>query len=138
MWTALPLRDGKRSKAAYRARWASTAGDRTEQRPAWVTHHPMSDPIIIEPPVELDVASVTEFREALEDATGDASAGLIVDLSHVEFIDSSGLGVVLEARERARVEGGPFAVVAPRGTTAAVLLTLSGLRNRLPVFDSRK
>jgi anti-sigma B factor antagonist len=95
----------------------------------------MSEPKVIEPPVELDVASVTEFRSALEEATHDA---LVIDLSRVEFIDSSGLGAVLEARERARVHGKPFAVVAPRGTAAAVLLTLSGLRSRLPVFDSRR
>jgi anti-anti-sigma factor len=93
----------------------------------------MSEPNVIAPPVELDVASVTEFRSALQAAP----PGTIIDLSHVEFIDSSGLGAIMEARERARVEGAPFAVVAPRGTAAAVLLTLSGLRSRLTVFDSR-
>jgi anti-anti-sigma factor len=93
----------------------------------------MAEPHVIAPPVELDVASVTTFRDALRAAP----PGAIIDLSHVEFIDSSGLGAIMEARERARVEGAPFAVVAPRGTAAAVLLTLSGLRSRLTVFDSR-
>ena len=92
----------------------------------------MSDPNVIAPPAELDVASVTAFREALREAPPAA----IIDLSHVDFIDSSGLGAILEARERPRVAGAPFAVVAPRGTAAAVLLTLSGLRSHLPVFDS--
>jgi anti-anti-sigma factor len=90
------------------------------------------EPKVIEPPSELDVASVNTFRRALQDAP----EGVIVDLSHVEFIDSSGLGAIMEARERARVEGAPFAVVAPRGTAAAVLFTLSGLRSRLSIFDS--
>jgi anti-sigma B factor antagonist len=97
----------------------------------------MSEPNIIEPPAELDVATVPEFRSALGEAVRDAGAGLVIDLSHVEFIDSTGLGAVLEARERARTERLRFAVVAPRGTAAAVLLTLSGLRSRLPVFESR-
>jgi anti-anti-sigma factor len=92
----------------------------------------MSDPNVIAPPAELDVASVTAFRDTLLEAPPAA----IIDLSHVDFIDSSGLGAIKEARERARVAGAPFAVVAPRGTAAAVLFTLSGLRSQLTIFDS--
>jgi anti-anti-sigma factor len=66
-----------------------------------------------------------------------AADGLIVDLSDVAFIDSSGLAVILEVDEQLRREQRRLAVVAPRGTAAAVLLTLAGLRRRLNVFDSR-
>jgi hypothetical protein len=44
---------------------------------------------------------------------------------------------VLEIHERLRREQRSVAVVAPRGTAAAVLLSLTGLRRRLAVFEAR-
>jgi anti-sigma B factor antagonist len=96
------------------------------------------DPIVITPQGDIDVATVPEFREALADAAGEPSAGLVVDLSEVAFIDSSGLRVILEVNEQLRRERRELAVVAPRGTAAAVVLTLAGLRRTLAVFDSRR
>ena len=96
----------------------------------------MPEPIVITPAGELDLAGASAFRTALHDALGGASAGLIVDLSDVDFIDSSGLAVIVEADEQMRRKHLPLAVVAPRGTAAAVLLTLAGFRRRLNVFES--
>ena len=90
------------------------------------------------PTGDLDLASVAEFSEVLDDAARRPADGLIVDLSEVGFMDSSGLRVILEINERLRRERRSLAVVAPRGTSAAVLLTLAGLRRSLAVFDSRR
>jgi anti-anti-sigma factor len=49
--------------------------------------------------------------------------GLIVDLSDVAFIDSSGLAVIVGVDEQLRRNRLSLAVVAPCGTAAAVLLT---------------
>jgi anti-sigma B factor antagonist len=68
----------------------------------------------------------------------DAANGLVIDLSEVSFIDSSGLGAVIEAHDRLRRKNRPVAVVAPRGTAAALVLTLTQLRRRLPVYESRR
>jgi anti-sigma B factor antagonist len=92
---------------------------------------------VIAPTGELDLAGATAFRTAVQDTRGATTDGLIVDLSDVEFIDSSGLAVILEVDEQLRRRQRRVAVVAPRGTSAAVLLTLAGLRGRLRVFDSR-
>jgi anti-anti-sigma factor len=93
----------------------------------------VTEPSIIAPAGDLDLGSVDEFRESLRTATG----SVIVDLSDVDFIDSSGLGAILEVNEQLRRERRRLSVVAPRGTQAAVLLTLTGLRRSLPVFESR-
>jgi anti-anti-sigma factor len=95
------------------------------------------DPIVITPQGDIDVATVPEFRDALAEAASEAADGLVVDLSEVAFIDSSGLRVILEVNEQLRRERRELAVVAPRGTAAAVVLTLAGLRRTLAVFDSR-
>ncbi len=97
----------------------------------------MPKPTVIAPTGELDLAGASAFRETLRATSLDTTDELIVDLSDVEFIDSSGLAVILEADEQLRRQQRRVAVVAPRGTSAAVLLTLSGLRGRLRVFDSR-
>jgi anti-anti-sigma factor len=97
----------------------------------------VAEPTVIAPTCELDLDGATAFRAALHDALTRATDGLIVDLSDVALIDSSGLAVILEADEQMRRRQRRLAVVAPRGTAAAVLLTLAGLRRRLNVFDSR-
>ena len=97
----------------------------------------MSDPTVIAPTGELDLAGATAFRSVLQDTVSASTDGVVVDLSDVEFIDSSGLAVIVEVDQQLHRQQRRLAVVAPRGTAAAVMLTLSGLRTRLKVFDSR-
>ena len=98
----------------------------------------MLEPAVVKPSGDLDIASVDEFRKELDDATHESEETLIVDLSDVGFMDSTGLRVILETNERLRREHRSVAVVAPRGTAAAVLLTLAGLRRTLTVVESRR
>jgi anti-sigma B factor antagonist len=97
----------------------------------------LPEPIVIAPTGELDLGTVTAFREWLDEKVQGDSRGVVVDLSDVAFIDSTGLRVVLELHRRLRAEQRPLAIVAPRGTMAAEVLTLTGLRRALPVHESR-
>jgi anti-anti-sigma factor len=98
----------------------------------------MAEPTIIAPSGEVDVARLGDFRGELAAAVGAGADGLVVDLSEVSFIDSGGLGALLEIHDRLRRQNRRLAVVAPRGTAPAVVLTLTGLRRRLSVFESRR
>ena len=93
-------------------------------------------PSIIAPEGELDLATVGAFRHALSDAAGRGPDPLVIDLSEVSFIDSSALGAMVEAHDRLRRERRRLSVVAPPGSAAAVALELTGLRGRLPVFET--
>jgi anti-sigma B factor antagonist len=95
------------------------------------------DVSVIAPQGELDIATLPDFRAALSDAASRPVETLLVDLSEVSFIDSSGLGAVVEAGDRLRRDRRRLAVVAPPGTAAAVVLELTGLRGRLPIFATR-
>ena len=86
---------------------------------------------------ELDMASVPELRSSLEEAARADARCVIVDLSAVAFIDSRGVGPIIELHEQLTRERRSLAIVAPRGTSAAQLLTLTGLRRRLRVCESR-
>lgn len=60
---------------------------------------------------EIDIATCRAMRDAL--ATGPRLAHLEVDMSAVTFMDASGIGVLLEARQRAVDAGGSLTLRAP-------------------------
>ena len=98
----------------------------------------MAGPVIIAPAEELDIATVDAFRAELARVLDDGAEGVVIDLSEVGFIDSTGLSAILHFEAKLRRDGGRLAIVAPRGTAAAMLFTLSGLRSRLSIYDSTR
>jgi len=63
---------------------------------------------------EVDLTTAPALREAMLAAVSQEDAQtLVVDLSQVDFIDSAGLALLVEARKR----------LAPEGRTLTVLLT---------------
>jgi anti-sigma B factor antagonist len=82
---------------------------------------------------EHDLNTAPQLREQLERQI-EAGSGLIIDLSPATFVDSTILGVILEARRRAIGSGLGFAVVHGDGSAAVVrVLEITGLRSELPV-----
>lgn len=96
------------------------------------------DPTVIAPEGELDLDRVGEFRLQLFHAARDHAGSLLVDLTNVSFIDSSALTALLELQNRLRRINRQLAVVAPRGTAVAVVLGLTGLSDRLPIYETRQ
>ena len=82
---------------------------------------------------ELDLYNADAVRNALERALADQPSRLVVDLSRVEFIDSTALGVLIEARSKLGKAG--LALAAPQRETRRAL-EVSGLNRHLPVHDS--
>ena len=60
---------------------------------------------------EVDVYSAPTLRKALHDAMDAEHASLLVDLSDIAFIDSTGLGVLVAGQNRASELGGKLDVV---------------------------
>jgi anti-sigma B factor antagonist len=98
----------------------------------------MAESRLIAPTGDLDIAAVPAFRAELAAARADTSARVIVDLTDVEFIDSSGLGAVVDTSTYLQREGRTLSVVAPRGSAAALLLTLSNFRRHLDVYETQR
>lgn len=82
---------------------------------------------------ELDIHSAPELRAALVGVLDGGATKLVVDLSRVAFMDSSGLGVLVAAHKRLGNVGSRLQLV---GVTGAVgrLLAVTGLTR---VFDVR-
>jgi anti-sigma B factor antagonist len=83
---------------------------------------------------ELDLYNAARVREALVDVAKNAPERLVLDLSEVEFIDSTALGALVEAR--ATLAGrGVLLLAAPADETRRAL-AVSGLDRHLPVHDT--
>jgi anti-anti-sigma factor len=83
---------------------------------------------------ELDLASAPALEEALNRA-GDAGGLVILDLRELEFMDSTGLGLLVRTNQRAAESGVRFALVKGRQQVQR-LLSLTGVGERLTVVDS--
>jgi anti-anti-sigma factor len=84
---------------------------------------------------ELDLASSPALEEELERASDAGVELLILDLRDLEFMDSTGLSVVLKASQRAQDGGQRFRLV--KGSQQVQrLLNLTGVAERMTVVDS--
>ena len=82
---------------------------------------------------ELDLYNSEEVRTALAQAIDASPRRIVVDMAAVEFIDSTALGVLIEAR--ARIGQDALRLAAPQLETRRTL-QVSGLDRHLPVHDS--
>jgi anti-sigma B factor antagonist len=71
---------------------------------------------------DVDISTSPDLREALANVLAAGNRSLVVDLSAVRFIDSTGLGVLVGAYTAVRNAGGRLALVNDH---AAVLKVLS-------------
>ena len=68
---------------------------------------------VLSPFGDLDMAGAPGFRQAVVREVAEGHNQLIVDLSAVTFVDSSGLGAIIGALRRTRAHGGDLALVCP-------------------------
>jgi anti-sigma B factor antagonist len=84
---------------------------------------------------DLDVATSPALRAALMDAASAEQQNIIVDLSHLAFLDSTGLGALIGANKRAKEGGGEVRLVAQEGQILR-LLRITGLLDVFRVYPS--
>lgn len=82
---------------------------------------------------ELDLYNAEQVRDALDEARAGSPRRIVLDMADVEFIDSTALGVLIEARSRVGKEG--LVLAAPQIETRRAL-QVSGLDRHLPLYDS--
>ncbi len=74
-----------------------------------VTHH--GDWSVLKVGGEIDIATAPRLREHLLSLVNDQRYHLVIDMEAVEFIDSTGLGVLIGALKRVRAHDGDLQVV---------------------------
>jgi anti-sigma B factor antagonist len=83
---------------------------------------------------ELDLYNADDVREALADAVRRQPERVVVDLGDVRFIDSTALGILVEARSR--LENRHAFVLAAPGLETKRALEVSGLDRHFDVRTS--
>jgi anti-sigma B factor antagonist len=93
------------------------------------------DRVVVRLDGELDMANAPLLQAAIEDADLDADAMLVLDLQQLRFIDSTGLRIILWARERCQEDEREFALT-PGSQQVQRLLTVSGAGEHLHIIAS--
>jgi anti-sigma B factor antagonist len=83
---------------------------------------------------ELDIASAPLLQDAIERAREDDAENLVVDLRDLEFMDVSGLRILIRAHERADEAGGRLTLANVRKPVKR-LLTLTGASEILSIGE---
>jgi anti-anti-sigma factor len=86
---------------------------------------------------EVDVSTTAELEFALDEAIRDTEGAFVIDLCDLEFLDSSGLSVLLRARALLGREERALAVICPPGPVRR-LFDVTGVAELLFLFGSRE
>ena len=90
---------------------------------------------VVIPEGRLDLASASEFKQALNDAVNAGDRILVVDLSKVPFVDSSGLGALIGGMKATRLAGGDLRI-AQVGEQARLILELTTLDKVMKLYST--
>jgi anti-anti-sigma factor len=82
---------------------------------------------------EVDLETAPQLGDHALTALQDVSPHVVLDLTDVTFMDSTGLKVLLSIQRRADLAGGSFALVGV-GRTVAKVLALTGLDQTFAIY----
>ena len=86
---------------------------------------------------EVDIGAAAELTQALDAAIRESVGAFVIDLSDVDFLDSSGLSGLMRARALLGREERALVVVCPPGP-ARRLFDLAGVADLFFLYDSRE
>lgn len=93
------------------------------------------DVAIVDAQGEVDVFTAPGLDAELDALVSGGSSRLVVDLSGVAFLDSTGLGVLVKALKRAREADGWLRLVVT-GDRIRKIFEITGLDASIPIFDT--
>ena len=101
-----------------------------------LTVHPNGQGVILSVGGEVDLATAPQLHAKLVEVVEVGGAGsVVVDLTPTTFMDSTGLGVLLATRRRARAAGRSIRLACPEGPVLRVL-RLTGVVSAFSVYGS--
>ncbi len=86
---------------------------------------------------DVDLGGAPELRAILSPILESDNPRLLIDLSGVNFMDSTGVGIIVNAFNRVREKQGAIAFCTPTPRVHRVL-QISGLLTKLPLYETRE
>jgi anti-sigma B factor antagonist len=90
---------------------------------------------VVRPHGRLNMVTAASLKEVVTDAVAEGSISFVIDLSAVEFMDSSGLGALVSGLKTARRAGGDLRI-ASATEQVGMVLKLTNLDRVLTMYDS--
>ncbi len=76
---------------------------------------------------DVDMSNVQQIRDGLGRATSNQALGLVLDLSHVDYLDSAGIHLIHTLHSSLRSHGQKLALIIPQGSVINDALRLAGI-----------
>ena len=93
------------------------------------------DRTIVQVGGEIDVYTAPKLREQLVDLVNAGQYHLVVDMENVEFLDSTGLGVLVGGLKRVRAHEGSLRLVCTQERILKIF-RITGLTKVFPIHES--
>ena len=90
---------------------------------------------LVEPTGEIDALTAPQLGSRLLGLADDGKTGVVVDLSRVTFLDSTAIGVILNALRALAARSGRLVLVCPNERVRRPF-EVTGLTDRLPIVRS--
>ncbi|HEV7845170.1 MAG TPA: STAS domain-containing protein [Thermoleophilaceae bacterium] len=85
---------------------------------------------------EIDMSNANEVGDELSSAVPNTALGLVLDLTALTYLDSSGVHLVFDLAERLRTRQQQLRVVVPAGAPIRRVLRIVELDDSVPVLAS--
>jgi len=82
----------------------------------------------------VDIASCDELAGSLDEVISSGARIIVLDLAHIDFIDSSGIRVIVRAARQMDAKGGRLLVENTSGATQRIL-EVAGILEQLRITD---
>ena len=86
---------------------------------------------------EVDVFTAPKLREQLIDLVDQGAYQIVVDLEDVDFLDSTGLGVLVAGLKRAKTHDGSLSIVCTKEKILKIF-RVTGLTKVFPIHETRE
>ncbi len=100
-----------------------------------VTNREHGGRMVVELAGEIDVHTAPLLRENVSNLLGAGHHHLVVDMEHVDFLDSTGLGVLVGGLKRVRVHDGSLHLVCTQEKILKIF-EITGLSKVFPIYPT--
>src|SRR6266498_4261133 len=97
-----------------------------EQRGSW---------ILLRLHGEIDISNAREIAAAIEAAVPNGTPRIAVDLTHVSYLDSAGVKLLMQLADRLRARRRGLRLIVPAAAPIRAVLELTGLPGLVPLED---
>jgi anti-sigma B factor antagonist len=90
---------------------------------------------VVELEGEIDLSTAAVFKETVYEVIESGKANVVIDLNGLEFMDSTGLGVLVAALKKTSTEGGSIRLICGKRNILKVF-TITGLDKVFSIYDN--